>query len=236
MHTKLAELFSFSGMESWMGTSTTGSGITLNLQLWHKGNSFVGTAFLLQGDNSQSFSASGEGSRIVLFSEGKHTYTINGFEGKEGVGVLTGSADEENMPIEFRQIMEDNAIPPLSSNHIDSGDVPYPVTYDVKLDDGKGFHLGNFSITPILLPMGTWQGTTLWGVNNGLCTVVLNPLFLRVEITLTTWNPLSHVGYLKFSRLEADYGKTMNLLDSWIYPADNWVSAQGKITQGKKKR
>lgn len=234
MNTRLSELFSFSGMESWMGKSTTGSGIALNLQLWRKGSSFLGTAFLLQGDNSQSFSVSGEGGRIVLSSEGKPVYTINEFEGKEGLGVLTCSADGKNMPMAFQQILEDDNIPPIASNPIDPGDVPYDVTYSVKLNDGKGFYLSHFSITPILVPMGTWQGSTLWGAKDGLCTVVLNPLFLRVEITLTTWNPLSHVGYLKFSRLETGYGKTMDLLDSWIYPVDSWISAQGTITQSRK--
>jgi len=216
------------GLESWHGSSE--DGIEIYLQFWQKKGVGLGSAHFLCAGDIRSFQAVLQNGQIALSDATGLCYDL-----KWGTpsGVLVDIKTGHEIPVRMQQMLEDQGPPPLPVNRRED-DVPVMVSYDAHLNDGTHIHLGNFSFTPIVVPVGTWSGTTLWGNNNGLCWPVFNLFAWRVEITLTTSNPFSHVGYLKFTRGilgQEEQESTKDLVDSWLYPKDSWIPAYGQITQ-----
>lgn len=121
-------------------------------------------------------------------------------------------------------------------------DLPVNVTYDAVVD-GRRLHFDKWSISPILVPIGVWSGTTIWGEGSGLVTATWLPLrgsnvTGQIMFTLSTWNPFSHVGYLYVNRWDVDDKVPVTIQpDSSVYWTDRWENVKsGSVTMHRNPR
>lgn len=134
------------------------------------------------------------------------------------------------------------APPPPMTIAAKPDDLPVNVTYAVVVD-GRRLAFNKWSISPILVPIGTWSGTTIWGSGSGLVTATWLPLrggnvTGQIMFTLSTWNPFSHVGYLYVNRWDVDDKVPVPIQsDSSVYWTDRWENVKsGTVTMHRNPR